>query len=80
MLLKFTVSKKMRVFGAGYTTNFDQQDYIPQSSDAKEMGEVPFALPSSSKWEVADRQEKMGKEDFIDGRKTIKAFWLYYLI
>ena len=40
------------------------QDNIPQSSDAKEMGEEPFALPSSSKWEVADRQEKMGKDDF----------------
>jgi hypothetical protein len=33
------------------------------------MGEEPFALPSSSKWEVADRQEKMGKDDFINRRK-----------
>ena len=32
------------------------------------MGEAPFSLPSSSKWEVADRQEKMGKEHFVDGR------------
>ena len=35
------------------------------------MGEDPFALPSSSKWEVADRQEKMGKDDFVDRRKII---------
>ena len=27
------------------------------------MGDVPFALPSSSKWEVADRQDKMGKNN-----------------
>ena len=51
-----------------FTIKFDQQDNIPQSSDAKEMGDEPFALPSSSKWEVADRQEKMGKDDFINRR------------
>ena len=55
----------MRFFGAGFTINFDQQDDISQSSDAKDLGEEPFALPSSSKWEVADRQEKMGKDNFI---------------
>ena len=58
----------MRYFWRRFTIKFDQQDNIPQSSDAKEMGEEPFALPSSSKWEVADRQEKMGKDDFINRR------------
>ena len=55
----------LRSFGAGFTVNFDQQDDNSQSSDAKDLGEEPFALPSSSKWEVADRQEKMGKDNFI---------------
>ena len=51
--------------------NFDQQDDNSQSSDAKDLGEDSFAIPSSSKWEVADRQEKMGKDDFIDNRYAI---------
>ena len=58
-------------FCAGFTMNFDQQDDNSQSSDAKDLGEDSFAIPSSSKWEVADRQEKMGKDDFIDNRYAI---------
>ena len=57
------ITKCLRYFCAGYTRNYDQQDNNTTSSDAKEMGEDSFALPSSSKWEVADRQEKMGKND-----------------
>ena len=66
----------MRFFGAGFTINFDQQDDISQSSDAKDLGEEPFALPSSSKWEVADRQEKMGKDYFIANIIMITEFYV----
>ena len=66
----------MRFFGAGFTINFDQQDDISQSSDAKDLGEEPFALPSSSKWEVADRQEKMGKDNFIVNIIMIAEFYV----
>jgi len=47
------------------TNKTQNEDDLPQSSDAREMGEAPFALPSSSKWEVADRQEKMAKLDGV---------------
>ena len=59
------ITKCLRYFRAGYTRNYDQQDNNTTSSDAKEMGEDSFALPSSSKWEVADRQEKMGKNNLL---------------
>ena len=68
--------KFLRFFGAGFTINFDQQDDISQSSDAKDLGEEPFALPSSSKWEVADRQEKMGKDNFIVNIIMIAEFYV----
>ena len=58
-------------FCAGFTMNFDQQDDNSQSSDAKDLGEDSFAIPSSSKWEVADRQEKMGKDNFMHRRIEI---------
>ena len=63
MLSLSFITKYLRYFCAGYTRNYDQQDNNTTPSDAKEMGEDSFALPSSSKWEVADRQEKMGKND-----------------
>ena len=68
--------KFLRFFCAGFTINFDQQDDISQSSDAKDLGEEPFALPSSSKWEVADRQEKMGKDNFIVNIIKIAKFYV----
>ena len=49
-------------------TNFDQQE-IFQSSDANNTDDVPFALPSSSKWEVADRQDKMGEYLVLSDKK-----------
>jgi hypothetical protein len=62
------ITKYLRYFCAGYTRNYDQQDNNTTSSDAKEMGEDSFALPSSSKWEVADRQEKMAKLDGVSAQ------------
>ena len=63
MLSLSFITKFLRYFCAGYTRNYDQQDNNTTSSDATDMGEDSFALPSSSKWEVADRQEKMGKNN-----------------
>ena len=53
-------------------THFDQQDNFQSSEDTSKMGDVPFALPSSSKWEVADRQDKMGKNNIALGRIGLK--------